>query len=39
MSHAERGGSQVEAPPALVRFSGGILQPDDLIEDLRRALA
>jgi cystathionine gamma-synthase len=39
MTHASVSGSPVEVPGALVRLSVGIEHPDDLIEDLDRALA
>lgn len=38
MTHASVSGSPLEVPPALVRLSVGIEHPDDLVEDLRRAL-
>ncbi len=38
MTHASVAGSPLEVPPALVRLSVGIEHPEDLIEDLRRAL-
>ena len=38
MTHASVAGSPLEAPPDLVRLSVGIEHPDDLIEDLDRAL-
>ncbi|MGH2691905.1 MAG: cystathionine gamma-synthase [Actinomycetota bacterium] len=38
MTHASVEGSPLEVPPALVRLSVGIEHPDDLVEDLRRAL-
>jgi len=38
MTHASVAGSPLEVPPALVRLSVGIEHPDDLVEDLRRAL-
>jgi cystathionine gamma-synthase len=38
MTHASVEGSPLEVSPALVRLSVGIEHPDDLIEDLRRAL-
>jgi len=31
-------GSPLEVPPTLIRLSVGIEHPDDLVEDLRRAL-
>jgi cystathionine gamma-synthase len=39
MTHASVAGSQLEVPADLVRLSVGIEHPDDLIEDLDRALA
>jgi cystathionine gamma-synthase len=38
MTHASVAGSPLEPPPDLVRLSVGIEHPDDLIEDLDRAL-
>ncbi|MBI4259969.1 MAG: cystathionine gamma-synthase [Actinobacteria bacterium] len=38
MTHASVAGSPLEVPGALVRLSVGIEHPDDLIEDLARAL-
>jgi cystathionine gamma-synthase len=38
MTHASVEGSPLEVSPALVRLSVGIEHPDDLVEDLRRAL-
>ncbi|MGH2540155.1 MAG: cystathionine gamma-synthase [Actinomycetota bacterium] len=38
MTHASVAGSPLEVPPDLVRLSVGIEHPDDLIEDLDRAL-
>jgi cystathionine gamma-synthase len=38
MTHASVAGSPLEVPAALVRLSVGIEHPDDLVEDLRRAL-
>jgi cystathionine gamma-synthase len=38
MTHASVAGSPLAVDPALVRLSVGIEHPDDLIEDLRRAL-
>jgi cystathionine gamma-synthase len=38
MTHASVAGSPLEVPPALVRLSVGIEHPEDLVEDLRRAL-
>jgi cystathionine gamma-synthase len=38
MTHASVAGSPIEVPPELVRLSVGVEHPDDLIEDLRRAL-
>ncbi len=39
MTHASVAGSALEVPADLVRLSVGIEHPDDLIADLRRALA
>ncbi|MGH2545870.1 MAG: cystathionine gamma-synthase [Actinomycetota bacterium] len=39
MTHASVAGSALEVPPTLVRLSVGIEHPDDLVEDLDRALA
>jgi cystathionine gamma-synthase len=39
MTHASVAGSPLEVPADLVRLSVGIEHPDDLVEDLRRALA
>jgi cystathionine beta-lyase/cystathionine gamma-synthase len=39
MTHASVAGSPLEVPPTLVRLSVGIEHPDDLLEDLARALA
>jgi cystathionine gamma-synthase len=39
MTHASVAGSPLEVPPDLVRLSVGIEHPEDLIADLRRALA
>jgi cystathionine beta-lyase/cystathionine gamma-synthase len=39
MTHASVAGSPLEVPADLVRLSVGIEHPDDLIEDLARALA
>ena len=39
MTHASVAGSPLEVPADLVRLSVGIEHPDDLIEDLDRALA
>jgi cystathionine gamma-synthase len=39
MTHASVAGSPLEVPPTLVRLSVGIEHPDDLVEDLDRALA
>jgi cystathionine gamma-synthase len=39
MTHASVVGSVLEVPDTLVRLSVGIEHPDDLIEDLRQALA
>ncbi|MGH2766711.1 MAG: cystathionine gamma-synthase, partial [Actinomycetota bacterium] len=38
MTHASVAGSPLEVPPTLVRLSVGIEHPDDLVEDLDRAL-
>jgi cystathionine gamma-synthase len=38
MTHASVAGSPMEVSPALIRLSVGIEHPDDLIEDLSRAL-
>jgi cystathionine gamma-synthase len=38
MTHASVAGSPLEVPGALVRLSIGIEHPDDLVEDLERAL-
>jgi cystathionine gamma-synthase len=38
MTHASVEGSPLEVSPALLRLSVGIEHPDDLVEDLRRAL-
>jgi cystathionine gamma-synthase len=38
MTHASVAGSALEVPDDLVRLSVGIEHPDDLIEDLDRAL-
>jgi len=38
MTHAASAGSAVQVPSALVRLSVGIEHPDDLVEDVRRAL-
>ncbi|TMK82913.1 MAG: cystathionine gamma-synthase [Actinobacteria bacterium] len=38
MTHASVAGSPLEVPPTLVRLSVGIEHPDDLVEDLTRAL-
>ena len=38
MTHASVAGSPLEVPADLVRLSVGIEHPDDLIEDLDRAL-
>jgi cystathionine gamma-synthase len=38
MTHASVAGSPLEVPDDLVRLSVGIEHPDDLIEDLARAL-
>jgi cystathionine gamma-synthase len=38
MTHASVAGSPLEVPPTLVRLSVGIEHPDDLLEDLDRAL-
>jgi cystathionine gamma-synthase len=39
MTHASVAGSPLEVPANLVRLSVGIEHPDDLLEDLDRALA
>jgi cystathionine gamma-synthase len=39
MTHASVADSALEVPPTLVRLSVGIEHPDDLVEDLDRALA
>ncbi len=39
MTHASVAGSPLEVPPTLIRVSVGIEHPDDLVEDLSRALA
>jgi cystathionine gamma-synthase len=39
MTHASVTGSPLEVPADLVRLSVGIEHPDDLIEDLDRALS
>ena len=39
MTHASVAGSPLEVPAALVRLSVGIEHPDDLLEDLERALS
>jgi cystathionine gamma-synthase len=39
MTHASVAGSALEVPPTLLRLSVGIEHPDDLVEDLDRALA
>lgn len=38
MTHASVAGSPLEVPPNLIRLSVGIEHPDDLLEDLARAL-
>jgi cystathionine gamma-synthase len=38
MTHASVAGSPLEVSPALIRLSVGIEHPEDLVEDLRRAL-
>jgi cystathionine gamma-synthase len=38
MTHASVAGSPLEVPPTLIRLSVGIEHPDDLVEDLDRAL-
>jgi cystathionine gamma-synthase len=38
MTHASVAGSPLEVPATLIRLSVGIEHPDDLVEDLRRAL-
>jgi cystathionine gamma-synthase len=39
MTHLSVAGSPLEVPDTLVRLSVGIEHPDDLVEDLRRAMA
>ncbi|HCP62920.1 MAG TPA: cystathionine gamma-synthase, partial [Actinobacteria bacterium] len=39
MTHLSVAGSALEVPEALIRLSVGIEHPDDLLEDLERALA
>jgi cystathionine gamma-synthase len=39
MTHASVAGSPLEVSDALIRLSVGIEHPDDLVEDLDRALA
>ncbi|HYG71196.1 MAG TPA: cystathionine gamma-synthase [Actinomycetota bacterium] len=39
MTHLSVAGSALEVPDTLVRLSVGIEHPDDLVEDLRRAMA
>jgi len=39
MTHASAAGSALEAPPDLIRLSVGIEDCDDLLDDLRQALA
>jgi cystathionine gamma-synthase len=39
MTHASVTGSPLEVDPALVRLSVGVEHVDDLVEDLRQALA
>ncbi|HYU58811.1 MAG TPA: cystathionine gamma-synthase [Actinomycetota bacterium] len=39
MTHASVAGSPLEVPPTLVRLSVGLEDPDDLLEDLERALS
>ena len=39
MTHASAAGSPLEVPPDLVRLSVGIETAEDLLEDLRMALA
>lgn len=39
MTHASVAGSPLEVPPELIRLSVGIEHPDDLLEDLDRALS
>src|ERR1700735_4935148 len=39
MTHASAAGSPLEVPDDLIRLSGGIETPEDLVEDLRQALA
>jgi cystathionine gamma-synthase len=38
MTHASVAGSPLEVPPSLIRLSVGLEYPDDLVEDLARAL-
>jgi cystathionine gamma-synthase len=38
MTHASVAGSPLEVSPTLIRLSVGIEHPDDLVEDLSRAL-
>ena len=38
MTHASVAGSPLEVPPNLIRLSVGVEHPDDLVEDLARAL-
>jgi cystathionine gamma-synthase len=38
MTHGSVAGSTLEVPPALVRLSVGIEDPEDLVADLARAL-
>ncbi len=38
MTHASVAGSPLEVSPSLIRLSVGIEHPDDLVEDLRRAI-
>jgi cystathionine gamma-synthase len=38
MTHASVAGSALEVPGSLIRLSVGIEHPDDLVEDLDRAL-
>ena len=39
MTHASVAGSPLEVPPNLIRLSVGIEHPDDLIDDLERAIS
>ena len=38
MTHASVAGSPLEVSPTLIRLSVGLEHPDDLVEDLARAL-